>query len=62
MSPGMKIGLFSTQKLKKFPLRGARVVAIPIILTALTNKSIFLLVCKKYIEFIYNKYNIMNII
>ena len=48
-----KIGLFSRQKLKKFPLRGTRVVAIPLILTALTNTSIFLLGCQKistYIE------------
>ena len=53
MSPGTKIGLFSRQKLKTIPLRGARVVAISIILTALTNKSIFLLGYKKirrYIE------------
>ena len=53
MPPGTKIGLFSRKKLKKFPLRGTRVVAIPLILTALTNKSIFLLGCQKistYIE------------
>ena len=56
MSPGTKIGLFSRQKLKKFPLRGARFVTIPIILTALTNKYIFLLGCQKistYIEINY---------
>ena len=43
MYPGMKIGLFSRQKWRNFPLRGARFLITPI-LTTLTNKSIFLLV------------------